>query len=74
MSEIRTFERIVQISDANFCPKSEQKHSDFRRFSVRTKIGTEPNLSVRNPNAFGFQHSTVPSFGNTHFYRSIPPS
>ena len=32
--------------------KSEQNRSDFGRFSVQTKIGTEPLKSVRNPNMY----------------------
>ena len=51
--------RIVRISDDIFCPKSEQIVRISALFSVRTKSSTKQRGSVRNPNTFGFQHSTV---------------
>ena len=49
----------VRISDDIFCPKSKQIVRILALFSVRTKSSTEQRGSVRNPNTFGFQHSTV---------------
>ena len=59
-SENRMFERpIVRLSDINFCLKTEQNVRFLDVLVVRTKFGTKQKGKVREPNVFGFWHSTV---------------
>ena len=60
LSEIRTFERsCVRLSDVIFHPKTERSVRFSALFCVQTKFGTKQKGPVRNPNVFGFRHSTV---------------
>ena len=57
MYEIRTFELVSSRSFKH--PKSEQIRLDFRHFRKPNIIAPKLVWSVRNPNTFGFRHSTV---------------
>ena len=59
MPKSKRSNRLVPISDTNLSLKSERFVRILAFFSVRAIFGTEQNPNVREPNMFGFRHSTV---------------